>query len=181
MKNMEGANRPVLINSSSGDSNHHHDQADLNSTSRRLENDGGPSGNKSPNRTQQMLDEELLEDHECCNASSTTATSSGGMATNGTSERDGNCCETSPTSGSETAGSSKELESPNVYSARGTAIPDALERYSQLMQLLPCLRWFTESAIVELFFRFLYSLITILILNRSRINLFCATIKYPYW
>ena len=33
-----------------------------------------------------------------------------------------------------------------------TAVAAAVERYSQILQLLPCLRWFKQPVLVELFF-----------------------------
>ena len=51
------------------------------------------------------------------------------------------------------AGRSHSLDSRE--SINSTAMPEevaALDRYSQLLQLLPCLRWFRQSVLVELFF-----------------------------
>uniref|UniRef100_A0A914CD10 Uncharacterized protein n=1 Tax=Acrobeloides nanus TaxID=290746 RepID=A0A914CD10_9BILA len=74
--------------------------------------------------------------------------------------------------------SENDGSSTSVNGAHGaSATAAALERYSQILQLLPCLRWFRQSVLVELFFSSLIGGLSIeavmpYILNMDVMNIF---------
>lgn len=167
-------NNQVLVNSSSSDSSSEgRHEAEVIQNGQSFTNNSEPKRRITFRSDSNIGDDELLEEPDC-GASSTSVASMGTLGANENVETcqnrnshpNSSCFETSPTSSSEVATSSKEFDSPtmiNGLSSSGRTHTDALIRYSQLIQLLSCLRWFKEASIVELFFRcalfFLKSLI----------------------
>lgn len=85
------------------------------------------------NQFQQILDDNFETD---THSMATTSSSSG--SSNGVSH-----------DGRQTPNSELSNNNDNNASA---AVSASFERYSQILQLLPCLRWFKQNIIVELFF-----------------------------